>query len=119
LLNFIDRSALVPEDEAAKAGILPDQVKVNKKYGGGFPANVEGLHHLHCLVFITLNYLAKNLAKFISESSSAIFALQLRLLQERRQRRFQEQRRSAQIPHQYAILFPYSSLLFFFNVLFS
>ena len=20
-----------------------------EKYGGGFPANVEGLHHLHCL----------------------------------------------------------------------
>jgi hypothetical protein len=22
---------------------------VNQKYGGGYPANVEGLHHLHCL----------------------------------------------------------------------
>ena len=24
-------------------------MKINPKYGGGFPANVEGLHHLHCL----------------------------------------------------------------------
>jgi hypothetical protein len=30
--------------------LLPDQVKINQKYGGGFPANVEGLHQLHCLV---------------------------------------------------------------------
>lgn len=26
-----------------------DQAKINAKYGGGYPANVEGLHHLHCL----------------------------------------------------------------------
>jgi hypothetical protein len=24
-------------------------VKISEKYGGGFPANVEGLHQLHCL----------------------------------------------------------------------
>jgi hypothetical protein len=29
--------------------LKPDQVQINPKYGGGFPANVEGLHHLHCL----------------------------------------------------------------------
>ena len=40
----------MPHDEAMKAGMLPDQVKVNQKYGGGFVANVEGLHQLHCLV---------------------------------------------------------------------
>jgi hypothetical protein len=48
--NVIDRAVAVPHDEALKAGILPDQVKIREKYGGGFPANVEGLHHLHCLV---------------------------------------------------------------------
>ena len=37
-------------DEAPESGFKVDQVKINKKYGGGFPANVEGLHHLHCLV---------------------------------------------------------------------
>lgn len=26
-----------------------DSVQIKEKYGGGFPANVEGLHHLHCL----------------------------------------------------------------------
>jgi hypothetical protein len=40
----------IPPDQAAQSGILPDQVKVSQKYGGGFVANVEGLHQLHCLV---------------------------------------------------------------------
>ncbi|RDW82951.1 hypothetical protein BP5796_04442 [Coleophoma crateriformis] len=43
------RSLAVPESEAAATGLKPDQVKINSKYGGGYPANVEGLHHLHCL----------------------------------------------------------------------
>src|ERR1700709_2056465 len=46
----IDRSLTLPASEAAESGFKPDQVKINEKYGGGFPANVEGLHHLHCLV---------------------------------------------------------------------
>lgn len=45
-----DRSLRVPAEEAQKSGLAPDQVKINEKYGGGYPANVEGLHHLHCLV---------------------------------------------------------------------
>lgn len=32
-----------------KAGLVEDQVKVSPKYSEGFLANVEGLHHLHCL----------------------------------------------------------------------
>lgn len=32
-------------------------MKVKEKYGGGYPANVEGLHHLHCL-----NLLRKSLS---------------------------------------------------------
>ncbi|KAF1811136.1 hypothetical protein P152DRAFT_467481 [Eremomyces bilateralis CBS 781.70] len=43
------RSLVVPESEAAASGLQPDQVKVAKKYGGGYVANVEGLHQLHCL----------------------------------------------------------------------
>lgn len=39
----------IPVSEAAKSNIRADQVKIKEKYGGGFPANVEGLHHLHCL----------------------------------------------------------------------
>jgi hypothetical protein len=48
--KHIDRSLALPASEAAESGFRPDQVKINEKYGGGFPANVEGLHHLHCLV---------------------------------------------------------------------
>jgi len=47
-----DRSAIVPPDQAEKSGLSADHVQLNSKYGGGFPANVEGLHHLHCLVSI-------------------------------------------------------------------
>ncbi|KAK0653337.1 Cyclochlorotine biosynthesis protein O [Lasiodiplodia hormozganensis] len=43
------RGVAIPADKAGKAGIAKDQVKVSEKYGGGYPANVEGLHHLHCL----------------------------------------------------------------------
>ncbi|KAI9370174.1 hypothetical protein BJX61DRAFT_544885 [Aspergillus egyptiacus] len=43
------RPIRVPVEEAAKSGIAADQVHINPKYGGGYPANVEGLHHLHCL----------------------------------------------------------------------
>ncbi|PTU18998.1 hypothetical protein P175DRAFT_0442924 [Aspergillus ochraceoroseus IBT 24754] len=43
------RTLRVPAEDAAKSGIAPDQVRIKEKYGGGFPANVEGLHHLHCL----------------------------------------------------------------------
>jgi hypothetical protein len=45
-----DRSAIVPFNQGKKAGLWPDHVQVSEKYGGGFPANVEGLHHIHCLV---------------------------------------------------------------------
>ena len=40
---------LVPQELGEKVGLAADQVQVNEKYGGGFPANVEGLHQLHCL----------------------------------------------------------------------
>jgi hypothetical protein len=45
-----DRSVVIPEDDAERTGLRNDQVKISQEYGGGFPANVEGLHHLHCLV---------------------------------------------------------------------
>ncbi|GAB7359607.1 hypothetical protein MBLNU230_g6791t1 [Neophaeotheca triangularis] len=43
------RSLVVPESDAERIGLAKDQVKISDKYGGGYPANVEGLHHLHCL----------------------------------------------------------------------
>ncbi|KAF2423603.1 hypothetical protein EJ08DRAFT_652714 [Tothia fuscella] len=46
----IDYRALrVPESEAQKSGLAKDQVKIRAEHGGGYPGNVEGLHHLHCL----------------------------------------------------------------------
>lgn len=43
------RSLVVPVSEASKSGLKSTQVQINPIHGGGFPANVEGLHHLHCL----------------------------------------------------------------------
>jgi hypothetical protein len=43
------RAMAVPPNEAIKSGIAKDQVHLKEKYGGAYPANVEGLHHLHCL----------------------------------------------------------------------
>ncbi len=43
------RALIVPSSLAQRSGLAADQVKINRKYGGGYPANVEGLHHLHCL----------------------------------------------------------------------
>ena len=43
------RALQVPEEFAAASGITPGYVKIKSKYGGGYPANVEGLHQLHCL----------------------------------------------------------------------
>lgn len=43
------RAARVPESEALKSGMTPAHVHIREKYGGGYPGNVEGLHHLHCL----------------------------------------------------------------------
>lgn len=51
------RAVRIPTSEAAASNIRHDQVKIQEKYGGGYPANVEGLHHLHCL-----NLLRKSLA---------------------------------------------------------
>ncbi|OJK01993.1 hypothetical protein ASPACDRAFT_114478 [Aspergillus aculeatus ATCC 16872] len=45
--NF--RAIRVPVEDAQKSGLAKDQVKIREKYGGGYPANVEGFHHLHCL----------------------------------------------------------------------
>ncbi|CZR55823.1 uncharacterized protein PAC_05711 [Phialocephala subalpina] len=43
------RAAIIPSHLASKSGLLESQVQVADQYGGGYPANVEGLHHLHCL----------------------------------------------------------------------
>ncbi|KAF2104698.1 hypothetical protein NA57DRAFT_70906 [Rhizodiscina lignyota] len=43
------RAAHIPKEHASNFGLTKDHVKIKEKYGGGFPANVEGMHHLHCL----------------------------------------------------------------------
>lgn len=52
---FLDRSILIPPHLAQPLGLKPNQhVHAKRKYGGGYVANLEGLHHLHCLVCLML-----------------------------------------------------------------
>lgn len=46
----VDNPIIVPEKDAQRYGLAAGQVKRRKDQGGGFFANVEVLHHLHCLV---------------------------------------------------------------------
>lgn len=49
------RSIRVSESESERAGLSHDNVKINPKYGGGYPVQVEGFHQLHCLVGVSEN----------------------------------------------------------------
>lgn len=51
-LILVVRAVRISPEDAHKAGFSPDHVKINEKHGGGFPASIEGFHHLHCLVSI-------------------------------------------------------------------
>ena len=44
------RNIIVPKHMAKQVGFREDDhMQLNAKYGGGYPAFVEGLHQLHCL----------------------------------------------------------------------
>ncbi|KAL2871651.1 oxidase ustYa family protein [Aspergillus lucknowensis] len=43
------RPIRVPPEDAARSGLARDHVQINNAYGGGYLANIEGFHHLHCL----------------------------------------------------------------------
>lgn len=55
MLTLVDRALRLPEDSAKAAGLNENHIRIKKKYGGGYPVNVEGLHHLHCLVSSSTN----------------------------------------------------------------
>ncbi|KPI35209.1 uncharacterized protein AB675_10170 [Cyphellophora attinorum] len=44
------RNIIVPAKDAHRVGFRPqDHMQLNSKYGGGYPAFIEGFHQLHCL----------------------------------------------------------------------
>lgn len=85
-----DSAARVPEEQAARSGIAEDQVKIKEKYGGGYPAHVEGLHHLHCLVSTAVT----SFERFDTDTGAEPFAedigMEHRVLPETRPRTFQQ-----------------------------
>lgn len=44
------RPGIISEEQGRLSGLTSAHVRRAEKYGGGFFVNVEGLHHLHCLV---------------------------------------------------------------------
>ena len=51
LILYSDMTMQVPADLAEKAGFTKENnVMINEKYGGGYFAIMEGIHHVHCLV---------------------------------------------------------------------
>lgn len=49
-LQVPDRPGIVSHQQGTAAGLGSRHVQRSDKFGGGFFVNVEGLHHLHCLV---------------------------------------------------------------------
>lgn len=54
LMNNIDRAGVISKEDGLASGLKPSFVQRSERYGGGFLVNVEGMHHLHCLVCLTL-----------------------------------------------------------------
>lgn len=50
LTSILDRAGVISVEEGLRSGLTTAHVQRSAKYGGGFFVNVEGLHHLHCLV---------------------------------------------------------------------
>lgn len=76
------RAGVISREEGLKSGLTDAHVQRADKYGGGFFVNVEGMHHLHCLVrHITLFAGTGEEANLPTEPRSPRLVLQLRLLQ--------------------------------------
>jgi len=50
LLTISDVAGVISREDGTASGLTPAHVQRSDKYGGGFFVNVEGMHHLHCLV---------------------------------------------------------------------
>ena len=50
MLTRADRAGVISKEDGLRSGLDDSFVQRADKYGGGFLVNVEGMHHLHCLV---------------------------------------------------------------------
>lgn len=80
------RAGVISKEEGLKSGLTDAHVQRADKYGGGFFVNVEGMHHLHCLVRLQFSGYKKRAcqvyeANVFTEPRSPRLVLQLRLLQ--------------------------------------
>ena len=68
------RAGVIPAEAGPRSGLTPGHVQRADRYGGGFLVNVEGMHHLHCLVggfFFSFFFFFKQL--FFSTSFNSLF----------------------------------------------
>jgi Mycotoxin biosynthesis protein UstYa len=49
LMN-LDRAGVIAAEDGPPSGLTKAHVQRSKEFGGGYFVNVEGMHHLHCLV---------------------------------------------------------------------
>lgn len=95
----IDHAVRVPTNEAQQSGLALDQVQIKEEYGGGYPAHVEGLHHLHCLVCPIKHALTANTHSDL-ELVAQIPSLEHRLLSQAKPGAFLQRRKYPKTPHQ-------------------
>jgi len=50
LTPMTDRAGIISYEEGLRSGLTDAHVQRSDEFGGGFFVNVEGMHHLHCLV---------------------------------------------------------------------
>jgi len=50
--TYQDRAGVISAEDGPASGLTEAHVQRSEQYGGGYFVNVEGMHHLHCLVSI-------------------------------------------------------------------
>lgn len=82
LTNIVDRAGVISPEQGHLSGLTSSHVQRTDEYGGGFFVNVEGLHHLHCLVsgLGIFGQVGRNTNAAITESCEKVLILQLRPL---------------------------------------
>jgi hypothetical protein len=114
-----DRPGIIPAEDGPASGLGPRHVQRSDKYGGGYFVNVEGLHHLHCLVSSSVSYILypfplpspsgrissgawyHSKPDNLEESCEEVALLQRAVLQGPRHSCIPERRAYLEAPHQY------------------
>jgi hypothetical protein len=81
MLTSADRAGVISKEDGLRSGLDESFVQRADKYGGGFLVNVEGMHHLHCLVIINTALTIGMELTLHAEPRASSAVLQLRPIQ--------------------------------------